>query len=564
MTSQHQVMRTWKQTPPLLAGERADVRQLWWALAGIGLVGFLQVEFALHRSINWDEFYFYGQIVDYTQNQALRPFQTLHVQLLQWIPSVAHTGVDGVIIGRMIMLACAFSTAGCIALVAGAFARREFAACAALFWLSAGFTMQHGWSMRTDPLATALLMGALAILSRSTLSILWIAICGTLVGAAGMVTGKAILYLPAFAGLAWMRWSGAGFSRDHFLRLAFVPVAAILTFGAFFFLHAAALEGGSAQANLAYVSGVSDAMILAGPPIYLGYAFTAALLSLPAVLAISLTFRQLGRYPRAQAIAAGSMLAPLAALLIYRNTLPYFYPMLLAPVICGSVPGIVLIVQRYGIRAVVICAALSATLIWASDGPSHLHKQRAIQVGADAVFAEPVGYLDFADMLPGHRKENGFLTRWGLENVYAKGDGYFREILETRSVPLLVTSEPAFNPTLLAVMNELPQQTLFHAGDSNVLRATYRPFWGPLWLAGKELNPGSSACYEVLVPGPYTVTGGDLLLERQRHEAGAIIELERGTVCLMNRSSVPSGIQWGRHLAPPPFPAPERPYWTDF
>ena len=117
----------------------------WLALIALAVIAMVQVHFALTRTINWDEFFFYGQIVDFTQGEALRPLQTLHVQLFQWIPGIASTGVDGIVIGRLFMLACALVTAASIALIAGKFARREYALAAALIWLTAGFTMQHGW-----------------------------------------------------------------------------------------------------------------------------------------------------------------------------------------------------------------------------------------------------------------------------------------------------------------------------------------------------------------------------------------------------------------------------------
>lgn len=534
------------------------------ALFALVVIALVQASFAFTRSINWDEFYFYGQIVDFTQGEAIRPLQTLHVQLFQWLPGSFETGVDAILAGRFVLWVCAVATAGCIAAIAGKFVRRDYALTAALVWLTAGFTMQHGWSFRTDPIAALLVTASLAVLARARLRPIWIALCGVLVGAAGMVTLKSILFLPAFAGLAWLRWSQARFAIPAALRIGAIPMVAAAAFAAIYLWHEAALSGAATTTASAYVGGVSKSMLFAGWPIYFNFALKAAFLSIIAVAAIGVTIAVIAKRPRHEAIAIAGLLAPLAAILIYRNTLPYFYPMLLAPVVAGSAIGIVAIADRYGLGKVIGVAAISGLAIWAIDGPSHLDKQRELQIAADEIFEEPVGYFDFPDMLPGHRKANGFLTRWGIESAYASGPGYFRERLENETVPLLLTAEPEQNPTLLAVMRRLPQEVRFHEEERAVLRATYREFWGPFWLAGTEISAGTSTRYEVLVPGPYTITGGELTVGGTVYPLGAVITLERGFVELANGGANDAGIIWGNQLEAPQRLAIERPYWRGF
>jgi len=533
-------------------------------LAALAIIALVQVHFSLTRTINWDEFFFYGQIVDFTQGEALRPLQTLHVQLFQWIPAIASDGVEGILIGRMVMLVCALATAAAVAAIAGRFARTDYALTAGLVWLAAGFTMQHGWSFRTDPLATVFVAGGLAVLARAKLNAAWIAVGGLLIGIAGMVTLKAILFLPAFAGLAWLRWSEEQFSLTRAIRIAAIPVVALIAFAAIYLVHATLLDNGSASTGAAYVGGVSQDMLFAGWPIYLHFAVKAAILSIPALAAIVVTASMLPTIQRDRAIALTGLMLPIAALVIYRNTLPYFYPMMLVPVIAASVIGIAAIAERYSLRLLVFYTAISGCVVWIVDGHSRIDEQRGIQHAADQIFNEPVGFFDFSDMLPAHRKANGFLTRWGIESTYEGGTGYFRERLENEAVPLLLTAEPEQNPTLLAIMNELPQQVRFRAEEREVLRATYRQFWGPFWLAGREVGAGESARYEVLVPGPYTVTAGEVELDGAVYDAGTVVVLKRGFVELRNTSTAPTGIIWGDKLTPPDGPPPERPYWRGF
>ncbi|WP_299191746.1 hypothetical protein [uncultured Erythrobacter sp.] len=534
------------------------------AIIALAVIAVLQVLFALDRTINWDEFYFYGQIADFTQGEALKPLQTLHVQLFAWLPGSATTGVDGIVIGRLVMLACAFATAGCVALIAGKFARREYALTAALVWLAAGFTMQHGWSFRTDPLAAIGVAASLAVLARARLSPLWIVLGGALIGVAGMFSLKAILFAPAFAGLAWLRWSEARFSTGYAMRIAAIPLAGIATFAALYLWHGSALGNGDASTGTAYASSVGGDMLFAGWPIYLHFAIKAAILSIAALGAIIVTISTLGTRRRDEAIALVGLIAPLAALLIYRNTLPYFYPMMLAPVIAASVVGIAAIAERYGLRLFILYTAISGCVVWIVDGSSRQDEQREIQLAADAIFDEPVGYFDFPDMLPQHRKANGFLTSWGIESLYRGGPGYYRAILENETVPLVLTADPEQNANLLAIMEEGENQRFFHAEERDVLRATYRHFWGPFWLAGREVAAGHSERVEVLVPGPYTVTGGPILIDGNERPQGMVITLRRGFIELANPGEAPAGIIWGERLERPDMPVPERPYWRGF
>lgn len=546
------------------AVQRVSHSTIRWIAGTIALIVAMQAYLAINRSINWDEFYFYGQVVDYAEGGSLRPIQTFHVHLFSWIPGVVQLGVDGIVIGRLFMLVLSLVTAGSIALIAHRFVSREHSLIAALLWLAAGFTMQHGWSFRTDPLATAALMAALAILARVRLSILAIILSGTLIGVAGMITLKSILLLPAFVGIAWLRWSETKFDWLIALRIAAIPAIAGAIFAALYVWHGHMLSTDGDRSASQYAESVSGSMLFAGIPIYLHYAAKSVLTSIPAIVVIVFAIGALKRRTRHEALALLGLILPLISVLIYRNTLPYFYPMMLAPVIAGCAIGIPVFVDRYNQRLLVIIAAVSGAVIWFGSSRTHIDQQRDIQRAAQEIFPAKVGYLDFPDMLPDHHKANGFLTRWGIESASAKGDGHYRRILENEVVPLLLTAEPEFNPTLLAIMLQWPQQNRFHQGDQNLLRMTYRQFWGPFWLAGTEIDAGGSQEYEVMVPGPYTVTGAGLSIDGNTQKSGNVITLERGSIVLSNTGPQEAGIVWGERLEAPERAPPERPFWNDF
>lgn len=540
--------------------DRSTITALVLAFA---LIAAMQLALVFTKAVNWDEHFFFGQIVDFTQGESLGPLQTIHVHLFQWLPASVEYGIDGIFTGRAIMLVCALATSGFIAAIAGKFVRSEIAWSAALMWLAAGFSMQHGWSFRTDPLATLLIAGALAVLARSKLSPLWIVMCGAAIGLAGMVTMKTILFAPAFAGLAWLRWSEDEFRPRSALKIAAIPMVALAAFAILFFWHSSSLGDGM-NVGAAYAGGASQSMLFAGWPIYLNFAVKAVILSIPAAIALIVTCAVLKTQPKAKVVAILGLLSPLFALLIYRNTLPYFYPMMLAPVVAASAIGVAALAQRYSLKLLVAVTVLSGAGVWMIDGPSYNGSQREIQIAASEIFDEPVGYFDTADMLPQHRKVNGFLTRWGLESIQSRDEEYFRPMLERETVPLLLTAETEKNPTLLAIMLDLPEQVRFRENEREVLRSTYREFWGPFWLAGRDLSPGTREQYEVLVPGPYTVTGGAIMLDGARFELGAVVMLDRGMVSLENAEAEKAGIIWGDNLEAPNRPAPKRPYWRGF
>ncbi|MEP3050494.1 MAG: hypothetical protein ABJP48_10935 [Erythrobacter sp.] len=533
-------------------------------MLAIAVILGLQFHLVLTRSINWDEFYFYGQITDYLRGDTIKPIQTFHVQLFGWIPALAAIGVDGIIIGRIVMFVCQLATLASIGAIARRFVSREHAMLAVLIFLSAGYTIQHGWSFRTDPVATAAMMAALAIFTRARLNAITLCLAGVLVGIAGLVTVKAILLAPAFAGIAWLRWSEANFSAKRAMVIAAVPLVAAITFAALYFWHSSMLAPSDESA--AMLSGdASASMLFAGPPIYLNYLSKGAALSLPLLALIVFAAPYLRESPHDERLALAGLALPLVSLLIYRNTLPYFYPMMLAPVVAGCAIGLIVLTRRLPVPFIAIVSLICGVILWATDGPSRIGSQREIQHAANEIFEEPVAYLDFPHMLTEFPKANGFLTRWGIEITRAQdGESAYRAILEAEPVPLLLTVDPEFNPNLLAVMEELPAADLFAQADRQLLVETYRPFWGPFWLAGKQVQAGDDSTYEVLVPGTYTITGGALNVNGNALQPGQTLVLDRSIALLTNTGSAPAGIIWGDNLTPPESAPPKRPYWTDF
>lgn len=524
----------------------------------------LQLQLVVTRSINWDEYWFLSQVHQFARGELTVPLQTLHVRLFAWLPGTGLDSVDQVVLGRLAMFAAQIGTCIAIVSVALRFTNLAGAMICALAYLTFAFVVQHGFAFRTDPLAAFMSMTALAILARSRLDFPAIVLASLILGAAFMVTIKVVLYAPAFAGLAWLRWSEGGFAGRRAAAIAAIPVLAVVVAGVLFLAHSLSLAPPDKAMEMINTSGN---YMFGLKPKY-SYIVRALLKSLPWILLLAGLARFLVRGSAATVadkIAIAGLAAPLLSLIVYTNTFPYFYAFILPPVAAALSGGLDWLAQRYKIALLAALLTMSGALVWATDGPSRQAEQREIEQVVDQIFPEKIAYFDFPGFLPRHQKTNFFMTVWGFRNYIDAGEPHFAAILQDRPVPLLLAAEPEDNPSLLAVMEDGPNTKLFHPQDVAVLRETYRHAWGPIYIAGTRLQTNGRKVWTVAVPGTYTVEG-QLRIDGRPYGAGDLIELPRGPVELVAASGpeAPAGLVWGEQPAIPSTPPPARPYWTDF
>ncbi|MEP2737177.1 MAG: hypothetical protein ABJP34_12875 [Erythrobacter sp.] len=524
----------------------------------------LQVHLALTRSINWDEFHFLGQLHNFTRGELTLPMQTLHVRMFAWLAPLDMAGVDQIRIARLFMLAAEGVTCGAIVMIARRFVSLPFAIMCALAYLSAGYVMQHGWSFRTDPMATALSMSALAILARSRFSLGAIAVFALLMGTAFMVTIKIVLFAPAFAGIAWLRWSEDQFTIRRAVQIAAGPIAAMAVAAALFAWHSLGLAPAGEAAKLVSHSGESMFSLGGSPNLrYFVYALGTAI---PLTLALAILPVAIGQQTKinsAEKIALAGMTAMIVTPLYYINTFPYFFAFMLAPIAAALGVAMQVLSDRYGRRLLIAVMAGWAAFIWVGDGESELDKQRTIQMAANQMFTEPVNYLDFPGYLPRHRKANFFLTGWGLRNYVTGNRPKFTEILSEKPIPMLAAIDPERNPSLLSAMTDIPRGFEFFPEDLKALKTTYRQLWGPLYVAGVELTAGETREWRVWVPGTYTADAA-ITVNGTSYAKGDYVDLKRGKVSLIAPADKTTGLIWGKDTKAPDIPVPQRPYWTDF
>lgn len=542
------------------SSERRAVMLLAIAIAGV-LV--LQFQLVLTRSINWDETHFLKQVHDFLRGELTVPLQTLHVRLFAWLPGLGLPGVDQVIRGRIAMFVAELVTCASIAVIANRFVKLSQALLCVLAYLSVGFVVQHGFAFRTDPLAAALAMAALAILTRSRLG--WPAILSfaLLTGAAAMVTIKIVLLAPAFLGSAWLRWSEDRFSAMRAARIATSGALSLLAAGIIYLWHGLGIAPPSQAGAMMNRSG--EAMFFLGVSDNWRHLVGAALSGVPFIMVLAALLWSLvrgKRFARDERIALAGLVLPLACVFFYFNVYPYFFAFILAPVAAGLAGAMPLLARRYGQGKVALLLLASSVSFWAMDGESRVNEQRTIQQAVTQMFPQRISYFDFAGFFPEHSKANFFMTRWGFRNYAAGVVPTFSEVMAQKPVPLLAVLDPENSPRMGALMRGEGNGPFFHPQDAVALTSTYRQVWGPIYVAGAELRAGESRVWQVLVPGTYTVEG-HLTVNGQVRENGDLVVLARGPANLRAADSR-AGLLWGDHLKIPTTPPPDRPYWSNF
>ncbi|WP_338240576.1 hypothetical protein [Aurantiacibacter hainanensis] len=546
--------------PTAVAWRAADSR--FWPLAMLGLLAALQFTMIFTRAINWDEYSYFREVVWFSEGRLDRTLQTFHVRLFAWLPSLFGTSTDHVVAARVAMFGFELVTLGSLYLVARRFVEDRVALLAPLTYLSAGMVMQHGFSFRVDPIATALLCASLAVLASARLRLAGILAFGLFAGLAAMVTIKVALYLPAFLGLAWWRAADAGWSRTELARIAACPLAALGFFAALYAYHATgvtAVSGAGTDAG-AQIGEAGNYSFFLGIPLYWQLAIKAAASAPAFTVMIAVLPFMLLRSERgvSEKAALLGLWLPISTIAFYTNTLPYFYAFILAPLAIAVVPALEWLVRRYDLRLVAIVLALLGTGIWLTEDRGLIDRQRQIERNVHAIFPAPVTYFDHNYMLGGWPKANGFMTLWGLQSYRMSGEPRYRKAMERETVPLFLANYPELDEMISGRLDGL-----LLAPDEQALRDNYIEFSWPIWIAGKDFSDRrGSFVEEFLVPGPYTVEGGDISIDGRVIAEGAVVTLERGDHAIELTGEANVRLVWGERLQPPAAPVEPGPIYA--
>lgn len=536
-------------------------------LGAIALALALQAGLVFLQPVNWDEFRYLSDVHIYRRGELAAWLQTLHVQPFFWLPDLPGNEVDQILAARTILFLGQVGTAALIYRCARAFMAREPALFALLCYLTCSYVLRHGASFRYDPIATLLLMGALALLLEAKVTRLKLASAGILAAVAGLVTIKAAFLLPTLAAALWWRASGA---RTAAARLVLVGGAAAAAFTLLAFLHIQSLAAPDVIGEQRIIGrGLSKTVMEAGllprADVLLRSFLTDPFMWAFMLAGLGFAVREF-RAPGAsqpRLVALLGLALPLATLIFYRNAFPYYYVLILAPacILAGYAAAPVERPPIYPIMAFLL-AALAVFHAARAVSPA-LAVQRAHVDAVHSLFPSPVPYIDRSSMISSFPKIGFFMSSWGMENYLAARRPVVRDLLLAKAPVFVLANSPVLAE---ALTGSRPTGYRLRNADIATLRGNYVHHWGALWVAGKRFQATPEPIeFEILIPGAYTVEAAQpVLLDGVRRPARAVLRLSRG----VHRIESPEGrqtvtLRHGVRLRIPENPPPPGPIFAD-
>ena len=537
-----------------------DANSATWIYLLIASLVAIHLSMVFGRSINGDEFWFYNQVEIVGRGEAIQTLQTIHTRFFAWwLPALPGNEIDHIIIARMFMLVCLGFAGFGIYRIAREFGDHRAALLAAAAYIGAGYVLHHGTSFRVDPIVTALLINALAVAIRSELSVRSMLLLGVLVGCAGMVTIKFVLWAPAFAGAALWRWHALGYDWKYIARWFGAGAVALAVFGVLFTLHGMSQGiGGAGDSAAGTLTNSGGRVFGLNDIIYFKILGTAASNSLPlAIMTLLAVFSLPGSsLPLARKFAVLGFAAIALTPVYYSSSSPYAYVFFLAPVAAVTALVIPKVANRYSYAGIAGAIAVCSMAVWAVERRDVLPEQHKLIDAVHTAFPEPVPYFDCCGMIGSFQKANGFRSQWGIRHYLSTGEPQFLNQMKAMAVPLAVDNNDDFSPLFTG------EEADFHPEDAKALRGNFIQFWGDIYIAGTELTPGASRTWSMLVPGTYTVEG-EMSVNGRAYSDGDLVELKRGDAVLQNSSESAARLVWGKNPQRPDFDPPEE-IWTSF
>ena len=506
-----------------------EERGVCLALAAI-IVGQIFLVFA--KGFNWDEFLHFGQIYDLREGRLFWALQTFHARVFSWVPDLTPDIIAQMRITRICMLGFELVAIGSIAVIARHLTDLRTALLAALVYAASGAVFVHGFSFRADPIITALLMASLAILVTRSLSVKTLIAAGVLIGLAGTFSIKSILYLPCFAGAALYRLSKEGiFDWRGMLRLLVVPIIAVCEMAILLAWH----QSGTMESATIASGTSSRASSFLGSGFFLNRHYVLQNLLFAPVLSASVVTALvlLRRHNRPELYLYLGLVLPVLSLVFYRNTYPYFFVFLFAPLAVFAGPGLRAIRFRYGWKKVALVAAIAPAVMLALQPYWLVQNQRSQIDEIHRLFPTPVQYLSYSNYVPDYpRVVPNLISGIGLAKY------------RTLSIPPIAAGvnagEVAFvladSPILLSALRGEYLANTLHDDDFAAISKNYIHYAGRIWLSGKEVCPADGLRQiNIVRSGPYTVDGGTIFLDGRQVGTRTTLRLQAGSYTVQNK-----------------------------
>lgn len=538
-------------------------------LAALGCAVLLLLKLLLvwRLNINWDEFHFLSDVYALGRGELTTTFLGTYTHLFRWLIRVGQDEVDQVLIARLIMFACLIGTCWGIWHLARIWAPRGIALLAPLCYLSMSSVIVHGASFRYDPMLSFLSVMTLLMLAR-TRPPQWI-MAGLCMGIAIAISLKAVLMLPVAGALAWAECVRRPPAHQALLRGAMQFLIALsFVAAALFWLHSLSvlpMESDRALANRIIRQAVVETPLFPQLGV-LRRELDADPLAW-ALLACGLVVSLLYSKYRTAAVCALSV----APILFYRNSFPYYYVVMLAPV---SILAAVLAAAAHDfiqprVSTLAASALIGAIVIaLAGQGVRHAydfrfdditHRQRSVIDAVHQIFPDPVPYIDHGGMIASFPKVNFFMSSWGIQRYVAGGEGFMADALRLHRPPLLLANRPILQREQQVFAILLPE-------DQQLINDFYIPYWGPIHVAGARatLHGERQEIIRLPFPGEYRIEATDgISIDGRERRNGDVIDvgpIERVTVHALPPATERAEVRllWAAAQEPPTQPPPHQ------
>lgn len=565
---------TGSDAAPLPTPARDPGRGLVVVILGVAVAICLVAHLALSRSqnINWDEWSYLAKVHTWVRGDSLSRLQTFHVHLFApLLDDVASLDRELGEVLRLRLVSLGLLAVSALAVVQ--LARRLLGSvvaglAAAFAALTFSFVLGHGTAARYDPfVVAAFLVSAVLIVearhAATSARTSALAVGAGLVLAVGAaVSIKIGLFVPTLAVLLGVGVLGATDPRrrrDALVMAVVVGVVAAVGWRGLVAWHGTTVVSASTVSVVtptpglgAQLGSIGDMMfggVGDGPQrkyLRLSHRYDLGFWALCAAGLVLGGLATLGAAPsgmRTRALRLGVLQAlacalPLGALLVYRNTYPYFFVTIVPP--ASLLIGVVVVVVEQVLSAwprvraaaaLLLCvpAALTGIRYVTSNHDDQQAGQRAVQQAVHAVFPTPVPYIDRCGMIASYPRVGPFMSSATMAAYRATPDALvWPGLLDTARPRFLINNISSLDLRDPALSSGSRYRWL--PGDYRLLQESFIPHWGPLWVAGRRVEVGPEpARFELHIGDRYIVEAPEpVTLDGAAVAPGAVVELAAG------------------------------------
>lgn len=489
-------MRTPHLQARMLLGMDPTSRKKWdlvsLSLTGAAIAAVMLLKyFSISRAnINWDEFWYLTAIHRLIRGELTSAFQSTYTWAFAWLPFFGNEIIQ-ITIARWIMTSLLVMTALLIWKLALRWTTPSAAAIAPIAYLSFSYVVIHGGSFRADSILAPLSVGILATLSIESVNRKRVIVAGFLFAVALLVSVKALFMLPT---IVFFLLPYIGAATHSWKKQATLFFAAAATASILFGVHAALIPDGTTGLSSQLSEAAWTSILNAGFFPQEKY-LRSSIDNDPLVwILVAMGFSLAIYYKRWNLASLAMFIAPIV---YYRNSYPYYYVVMLAPVaVLASVACQELMkdlpMKWQALIPLTIAVALFASALkyYVLIMQPRQDDQRAVVTAVHTVFPDAVPYADHAGIIASFPKTNPFLSTWGVDHYVRKK----KPFMDGQAVFVLADS-PVLRPGTRRFSSLL-------AEDRLVIERQYVPLWGPLSVAGADFSIDASSRTIIMVPVP--------------------------------------------------------------